>query len=586
MPESRRPILNWKLAAVGVAALAAIGFLGVIFGRLIGETQIPPFAQIREIADLVASPLKKLGEDKPAADQPIPPNRKKFASVYFPIEATVAKAPPAKYPGDGGGIAWDGHDAIVIGNDGVLMAGRDEQIDVLDIAVPENGYAGYVQTMARPEYKDYLAAEFFLRYNNLLYVQDDSQQILLASYVLFHPERACFTNAISALSRPLSAGPVRTWKATAEEWKLVHETSPCLGLKRKLEALSGYASGGAMANAGDGAIYFASGDFQLDGLYGPDDTTAMPVAQQPEAEYGKVLRIDIESGKTSIVSLGHRNPQGMAVDSKGRVFNVEHGMAGGDELNLVLKGRNYGWPLETLGTQYTGIPMPRDATPGFHDKFESPTYAFLPSIGLAGLTAIENFHPTWEGDLLASSLKGQMLIRFRIRDNRVVFAERIHIGSRVRSVQQLGDGRIALWTDERTLMFLKPAEGGPERDFVGAYIDRRVEASPQVKQRVAAAIEACSQCHSLQVGNHQGAPSLAKIFGADIASTSFAGYSKALLEKSGAWTPEALKAFLANPQAAVPGTPMPSPNIADPAVIDGLVQVLDGLANLVEFGGD
>lgn len=139
-------------------------------------------------------------------------------------------------------------------------------------------------------------------------------------------------------------------------------------------------------------------------------------------------------------SYGHRNPQGMVMDAKGRLWDTEHGPRGGDELNLVLKGRNYGWPLVTFGINYNDTPWnvpwpdvaamnekkgkdgaaPKDG--GIMSKsIAMPALVWLPSIAACGLATADagpagEAFPTWRGDLFAGGLAGQIVERVRVSD--------------------------------------------------------------------------------------------------------------------------------------------------------------------------
>ena len=143
-----------------------------------------------------------------------------------------------------------------------------------------------------------------------------------------------------------------------------------------------------------------------------------------------------------IWSYGHRNPQGLAMDPRdGSLYDTEHGPRGGDELNLILPGRNYGWPVVTYGMNYDGTPMVADTE---KEGIERPLTYWVPSIAVCGLDfyAGEKF-PKWKNDLLAGALAQQEVRRIRIVDRKVVEQEVIlkNIG-RVRDVAAGPDGLI------------------------------------------------------------------------------------------------------------------------------------------------
>ncbi len=153
-----------------------------------------------------------------------------------------------------------------------------------------------------------------------------------------------------------------------------------------------------------------------------------------------------------IWSYGHRNPQGLAMDPRdGALYETEHGPRGGDELNLVLPGKNYGWPVVTLGMNYDGMPMSYPGPDGkpvmsltSKDGMESPITYWLPSIAVCGLDFYNgDKFPKWKGDLLVGALAQQEVRRLRIVDKKVVSQEIIlkNVG-RVRDVATGPDGLI------------------------------------------------------------------------------------------------------------------------------------------------
>lgn len=169
-----------------------------------------------------------------------------------------------------------------------------------------------------------------------------------------------------------------------------------------------------------------------------------------------------------IWSYGHRNPQGLAMDPRdGSLYDTEHGPRGGDELNLILPGRNYGWPVVTLGMNYNGLPMSYSGLDGKtiqsiteKEGMENPVIHWLPSIAVCGLDfyAGDKF-PKWKNDLLVGALSQQEVRRLRIVDKKVVSQEIIlkSIG-RVRDVAAGPDGLIyVILNDPDRLVRLVPA---------------------------------------------------------------------------------------------------------------------------------
>ncbi|CAG0977672.1 Aldose sugar dehydrogenase YliI [Phycisphaerales bacterium] len=165
----------------------------------------------------------------------------------------------------------------------------------------------------------------------------------------------------------------------------------------------------------------------------------------------------------SIWSFGHRNPQGLVFDLTGNLWDTEHGPRGGDEVNLIQKGRNYGWPTVTFGIEYSGAPLKTpwpDAVfyngaghSGNVAEIAMPTFRWMPSIGACGLTLVKpgakgEAFPKWKGDLLAGGLSGANVDRLRLevgRDGKTRVVEReelVHGQGRVRDVVCGPDGSI------------------------------------------------------------------------------------------------------------------------------------------------
>ena len=159
-------------------------------------------------------------------------------------------------------------------------------------------------------------------------------------------------------------------------------------------------------------------------------------------------------------TLGHRNVQAAAFDPQGRLWLVEHGTRGGDELNLVTKGRNYGWPVVAYGEEYSGLPIRGAATdrPGH----EQPRYYWDPVIAPSGAQFYSgDAFPAWRGSLFIGALKERRLVRLVLEDDRVVGEEHLLVerGRRLRDVRQGPEGALYIVTDEANgeLWKLSPA---------------------------------------------------------------------------------------------------------------------------------
>lgn len=184
-------------------------------------------------------------------------------------------------------------------------------------------------------------------------------------------------------------------------------------------------------------------------------------AQSLEADFGKIVRIrddgsipddnpfvGTDTARPEIYSFGHRNVQGIVRDPRsGRIYAHEHGPKGGDELNLLEPGKNYGWPVITYGRDYSGaIISPYTEKPGM----EQPLVYWVPSIAPSGMTLYDGERfPEWRGDLLVSALAGTHVRRIDLEEGAVVGQQELFrdLGARIRDVRTAPDGSLYLLTD-------------------------------------------------------------------------------------------------------------------------------------------
>jgi glucose/arabinose dehydrogenase len=212
--------------------------------------------------------------------------------------------------------------------------------------------------------------------------------------------------------------------------------------------------GSRLAFGPDGMLYITLGDRY--------DRPNRPKVQQLDAHLGKIIRINPDGSAPAdnpfngragalpeIWDLGHRNVQSSAFDASGRLWTVEHGAKGGDELNLIEKGKNYGWPLVTYGEEYSGEPIPGAVTA--REGFEQPVYYWDPVIAPSGMQFYTgDAFPAWRGNLFVGALVEKRLVRLVVEGNRVVGEEHLltERGQRVRDVRQGPDGALYVVTDE------------------------------------------------------------------------------------------------------------------------------------------
>ncbi len=199
-------------------------------------------------------------------------------------------------------------------------------------------------------------------------------------------------------------------------------------------------------------------------------------AQDLDKTYGKVIRVRLDGAVPednpffgqdgadgAIWTYGHRNVQGAAIrPGTGELWTLEHGPKGGDELNLIEAGANYGWPVVSYGENYNGLPVGSGAPRA--EGMAEPRYYWDPVIAPGGFAFYQGeMFAEWQGDVLAASLNPGGLVRLKLDGDRVVGEERFLTGERrIRDVEIDRDGAILLLVDARNgaILRLTPADGG------------------------------------------------------------------------------------------------------------------------------
>jgi cytochrome c2 len=486
-------------------------------------------------------------------------NRSNLRTAFYTLSATSFEGLVPRPATRGGGLDLLG-DRVLLGvGDGALYLielapdGSAPKIETLATRVPNNreefaaAFGGSAtaptRSSAYSEAGPPRVQTWRFRVADVIAKQEGENVRLFASHHWWKGDEECFVVRVSELSVPVEQFAAAIAKA---EWNTLYEPSPCIPLagperKRGKNPFKGEEVGGRLALLDDSTLLVTLGD---QGFSGAESLQAF--AQDSQADYGKTIRIDLATGASSTFTMGHRNPQGLYVTPEGTIWLTEHGAQGGDEVNVLAAGENYGWPFVTYGTDYGSSIWPVSRAQGRHTGFREPQFAWLPSIGVSQIIRIESAEqfPIWQGNLLVGSLSTRSLYRLVTEGERIVVSEPIALDKRVRDILELPDGRVLVWTDDAALVVLEQAQGNDGKTLF--------------------AIQ-CSGCHSIVDGmSHRLGPDLASIVGRSIgAAAGFDEYSAAMRAQRGEWTKERLDAFLRDPQGTIPGNSMAFAGIQD-----------------------
>jgi hypothetical protein len=183
--------------------------------------------------------------------------------------------------------------------------------------------------------------------------------------------------------------------------------------------------------------------------------------------FGAISEISLKNLTSQKIAKGFRAPQGLFYDTKTKtLWESEHGPRGGDELNLIEVGKDYGWPFVSYGRAYNSETM-LPSHPGnlgtkygTHENFEKPRYVWTPSIGASQLVVLNDqskFNKYWENDIILSTLKSKSIVRIKTENKRIIYAENIILGHRIRDIE-LFENQLLASTDDGWLLFIKPLE--------------------------------------------------------------------------------------------------------------------------------
>lgn len=460
-------------------------------------------------------------------------------TAVLPLQVSSSKIyASVKYPLGAGSMTSAGERLIIMDRLGSLYLSDGDKVVPLNVPHVPNGIADFIKYSANQD----LNIDTF-RTHSIAY--SSTQKKLYVSYEKY------VNSGVNRFEISSISFDEKTWLSSGN-WVQVYKsddfTSKSYGL----------AGGGKILVSGE-RVFFAVGDY---GFYAAKGQPDLHSAQNPRSSFGKVYEI-LPNGQIEMLSLGHRNTQGLVFSDAGQLINVEQGPQGGDELNIIEKGSNYGWPIDTFGTDY-GKYTWKYQQDNSKRRLKWPLYSFVPSVAADSIIQVRGFHERWNGDFLVGSLKAQTMFRMKITQNRVMLNEPIWIGHRIREIVEL-TGRLILLTDDGLLMTIKVNAADVITNTRG------------VDSVTGKALAKCMACHHMGPTNPSHlAPSLSGINARNVASDTYSKYSDAMKKFGGTWTKDRLQQFLKDPALTVPGTAMPKPDLSDDEREEAIKELLVG----------
>ena len=264
---------------------------------------------------------------------------------------------------------------------------------------------------------------------------DGKSASILISYPIYNKTSKCVVVKLSAYEVALSEKP------TLRKQKDWFSSKPCVPVSAVQHAA------GRLEVIDKTTAYLTIGDLGFKKIGN----------KSARGDLGSVFKVD--ASKVEKISSGHRNQQGIVLIGSD-LYTSEHGPRGGDELNLIKKGIDYGWPSVTYGDRYGFFDYVKPARPGTHEGFEKPLYYWVPSVApteLIQLPATSNWG-SWSEQLVMGTLANQSLIFIQLLDKqRVGEVVSVDVGQRIRDLEVLSSGVMVATTDSGQLLLINPA---------------------------------------------------------------------------------------------------------------------------------
>lgn len=569
-PVDSKVTIKWAAAAI-LALMAASVAIGATSGLWLSSTDY--LTKMRDVRDsamawvdrsvLKKPPTKQAHGHEPLGTALHQAEYAKFSLVPFPERAAAfVQLPGERF------LVSDAHGTF-------LDFSGDGRIAPAEIPAPIN----LAEIEASPFWKAPNFNQLWFRVNDLLMLPKEGAAgtyDLWATHHWFHADRGCITVRFSHLDIAVSDGAIKA----QGPWRTLMETAPCVDiLLEKREAFGGHLSGGKMMDWDAERLMVTMGEQTL------FESRGMNLSQNPETPLGKILLINKTTGAWEVFANGSRNAQGLVRAADGRIWSTEHGPKGGDELNLVQKGDNLGFPYATLGVNYDYRPWPGRTREGSHEGYQTPRHAWVPSVGISAVVQMKGPEfPNWEDDLIVGALGGRALMRLRLDGDDVVYEERISLpGYGIRDLEVLPDGRLVALTNRMEILIIRNQLGPGGflefnmADSLGVPPDAlKKPVSPERLAAITAGAETfaatCTHCHTLS-GVHGSGPHLNDIVGRQIARVDGFEFTPALKAKNERWTEKKIADYLLDPETFAQGTAM-GPMGLDRATADAVAAFL------------
>ena len=465
----------------------------------------------------------------------------------YPID--IKSIPVVLDEGRGGGLAMLGSSLIFATRDGQFFI-KDEasnEFEAMSLRLP----MPLSELIARfKRHKDIVT----LGLKGLAVREVNGLVEVFATHHYWFEDQDCY---VLRLSKAVLEPSKLRGSAVQTDWTPLFDSVPCMPTTEYSLPLQ---SGGRIKFLSEREVLITVGDFNLIS----SDRNGGPNPQDMRSSLGKILKVDTDNGQSAVYSWGHRNPQGLMIASDGTIWETEHGPRGGDEINIIVSGGNYGWPARTFGTDTNSYVWPPSDTPGSHAGYIYPIFSFVPSIGISNLIEVAGDEfPLWRNDLLVSSLTGASLYRVRIREGRAMYSERIWIGGRIRDIVQSPNGILYMKIDDRDEVLVVTRGYMPEEDMARSGMPG--------DSMIPRGLHACVDCHTFREHQPHGiGPNLWSVYEREIGGELDYEFSSALKSRGGAWGDDELREFLADPDSFAPGTKMTAQGLSEQDIVQAI----------------